>query len=160
MAYRQVVEFGMSPTIGHISLPHKKPSEPAKRMYSDKLARMIDEVYTTVVILPFHSCISFSTLYRIMQNGLEKVVTRTLCCGPECRLLFLLVIMECCLFLKIGRGWSITIIIIVPNFRKFKFRCNKSAHVYTCMYLYILIHPCILGNRGVITKILTSPRQL
>ena len=26
--------------------------------------------------------------------------------------------------------------------------------------LYILIHPCILGNRGVITKILTSPRQL
>ena len=25
---------------------------------------------------------------------------------------------------------------------------------------YILIHPCILGNRGVITKILTSPRQL
>jgi ATP-dependent Zn protease len=44
MAYRQVVEFGMSPTIGHISLPHKKPTEPAKRMYSDKLARMIDEV--------------------------------------------------------------------------------------------------------------------
>ena len=27
-------------------------------------------------------------------------------------------------------------------------------------YIYILIHPCILGNRGVITKILTSPRQL
>ena len=25
---------------------------------------------------------------------------------------------------------------------------------------YILIHPCILGNRGVITKILTSPRHL
>ena len=45
MAYRQVVEFGMSPIIGHISLPHKKPSEPAKRMYSDKLARMIDQVW-------------------------------------------------------------------------------------------------------------------
>ena len=44
MAYRQVVEFGMSPTIGHISLPHKRPSDPAKRMYSDKLARMIDKV--------------------------------------------------------------------------------------------------------------------
>ena len=43
-AYRQVVEYSMSPTIGHISLPHKRPSEPARRMYSDKLARMIDEV--------------------------------------------------------------------------------------------------------------------
>ena len=105
MAYRQVVEFGMSPTIGHISLPHKKPSEPAKRMYSDKLARMIDEV---VYIL-------FDAFYRMMQNGLVKVVTRILCCGTECRLLFLHAIMECCLSLKIGRGWSITIIIIVPK---------------------------------------------
>ena len=48
MAYRQVVEFGMSPTIGHISLPLSKPSEPTKRMYSDKLARMIDKVCTHV----------------------------------------------------------------------------------------------------------------
>ena len=64
MAYRQVVEFGMSPTIGHISLPHKKPSEPAKRMYSDKLARMIDKVVN----------ISFDALSRMMQNGLVKVV--------------------------------------------------------------------------------------
>ena len=54
MAYRQVVEYGMSPTIGHISLPHKKPSDPAKRMYSDKLARMIDKV-----------CIIARVLYRI-----------------------------------------------------------------------------------------------
>ena len=45
MAYRQVVEYGMSPTIGHISLPRKRPTEPARRMYSDKLARMIDEVH-------------------------------------------------------------------------------------------------------------------
>ena len=45
MAYSQVVEFGMSPSIGHISLPRNRPSEPARRMYSDKLARMIDEVH-------------------------------------------------------------------------------------------------------------------
>ena len=44
MAYHQLVEYGMSPTIGHISLPHKRPSEPARRMYSDKLAGMIHEV--------------------------------------------------------------------------------------------------------------------
>ena len=63
MAYRQVVEFGMSPTIGHISLPHKKPSEPAKRMYSDKLARMIDQVLIRVQLY----IINFSTFYRMMQ---------------------------------------------------------------------------------------------
>ena len=71
MAYRQVVEFGMSPTIGHISLPHKKPSEPAKRMYSDKLARMIDQVVCILLLL-------FDTLYRMMQNGLTKVVTHNI----------------------------------------------------------------------------------
>ena len=69
MAYRQVVQFGMSPTIGHISLPHKKPSEPAKRMYSDKLARMIDQVVCILL---------FDTLYRMMQNGLTKVVTHNM----------------------------------------------------------------------------------
>ena len=46
MAYRQVVEYGMSPVIGHISLPYKRPSDPARRMYSDKLARMIDKVHS------------------------------------------------------------------------------------------------------------------
>ena len=51
MAYRQVVEYGMSPTIGHISLPHKRPSEPARRMYNDKLARMIDEVMDILYIV-------------------------------------------------------------------------------------------------------------
>ena len=61
----------MSPTIGHISLPHKKPSEPAKRMYSDKLARMIDQVVCILLL--------FDTLYRMMQNGLTKVVTRIYC---------------------------------------------------------------------------------
>ncbi|XP_064399044.1 paraplegin-like [Halichondria panicea] len=40
MAYRQVAEFGMSPVIGHISLP---PQAGGKRSYSQKLSRMIDE---------------------------------------------------------------------------------------------------------------------
>ena len=44
MVYHLVVEYGVSATIGHISLPHKRPSEPARRMYSDRVARMIDEV--------------------------------------------------------------------------------------------------------------------
>ncbi len=37
----------------------------------------------------------------------------------------------------------------------------NPVHVPTMSHLiYILIHPCILGNRGVITKILTSSRHL
>ena len=44
MAYRQVAEFGMSPNIGNISLPLKNSSKDGKVMYSDKLARLIDEV--------------------------------------------------------------------------------------------------------------------
>lgn len=43
MAYRQVTEFGMSPVIGHISLP-KQEARLRRRVYSQKLARMIDEV--------------------------------------------------------------------------------------------------------------------
>ena len=35
-----------------------------------------------------------------------------------------------------------------------------SALYKVCIIYYILIHPCVLGNRDVITKILTSPRQL
>ena len=122
MAYRQVVEFGMSPTIGHISLPHKKPSEPAKRMYSDKLARMIDQVVCILLLL-------FDTLYRMMQNGLTKVVTHNILqMGTEHRLPLMHATMEYCLPLKIGRGWSITMIIILCRiFRKFKFGCDKSV---------------------------------
>ena len=41
----QIAEFGMSPTIGHISLPQSRSTEPTKRFYSNKLAKMIDEVY-------------------------------------------------------------------------------------------------------------------
>lgn len=34
----------MSPRVGNISFPVIKPSEPSKKFYSDKLARLIDEV--------------------------------------------------------------------------------------------------------------------
>lgn len=44
MAYRQVVEFGMSPRIGHVSLPIKGSQGYTKTFYSDKLSKMIDEV--------------------------------------------------------------------------------------------------------------------
>ena len=44
MAYRQVVEYGMSPKIGHISLPIKGSRDFSRTLYSDKLCRMIDEV--------------------------------------------------------------------------------------------------------------------
>ncbi len=40
MARRQVTEFGMSPVVGHISLPRTE----GKRQYSQKLFRLIDEV--------------------------------------------------------------------------------------------------------------------
>ncbi len=50
MAYRQVAEFGMSPVIGHISLPKNKVSG-GKRMYSQKLSQMIDEVSTSVLLI-------------------------------------------------------------------------------------------------------------
>ena len=44
MAYKQVADFGMSPVIGNISISRPKPENAERRMYSDKLARMIDEV--------------------------------------------------------------------------------------------------------------------
>lgn len=44
MAYLQVMEYGMSPVIGNISLPLKKKEEFGRKPYSDKLSRMIDEV--------------------------------------------------------------------------------------------------------------------
>ena len=34
MAYKQVVQFGMSPAIGHVSFPLKRQEEFGKRPYS------------------------------------------------------------------------------------------------------------------------------
>ena len=44
MAYRQVVQYGMSPVIGHVSFPSMEPGEVGKRPYSKQLSKMIDEV--------------------------------------------------------------------------------------------------------------------
>lgn len=44
MAYKQVVQFGMSPAIGHVSFPLKRREEFGKRPYSKQLSKMIDEV--------------------------------------------------------------------------------------------------------------------
>ena len=44
LAYRQVVEYGMSPRVGHVSFPIKKREEIGRKIYSEKLSKMIDEV--------------------------------------------------------------------------------------------------------------------
>ena len=51
MAYQQVVEYGMSPRVGHISLRIKGSRDLSKTFYSDKLCKMIDEV--SVVLLSY-----------------------------------------------------------------------------------------------------------
>ena len=40
----QVLELGMSPVIGHVSLPVASVTEPGKVFYSQKLSKMADEV--------------------------------------------------------------------------------------------------------------------
>ena len=40
----QVVTFGMSPRVGNVSFPVRKPTELTKKFYSDKLAKLMDEV--------------------------------------------------------------------------------------------------------------------
>lgn len=44
LAYRQVVQFGMSPVIGHVSFPSMEPGEVGRKPYSNQLSKMIDEV--------------------------------------------------------------------------------------------------------------------
>ena len=40
----------MSPRVGNISFPVMKPTEPSKKFYSDKLARLMDEVRSYVML--------------------------------------------------------------------------------------------------------------
>ena len=40
----QVVTFGMSSRVGNVSFPVRKPTELTKKFYSDKLAKLMDEV--------------------------------------------------------------------------------------------------------------------
>lgn len=56
MAYRQVAEFGMSPVIGNISLPRPKPEDATRKVYSDKLSKMIDEVSRGGRFLLVYAC--------------------------------------------------------------------------------------------------------
>jgi spastic paraplegia protein 7 len=44
VAYTQIQVFGMNPTIGHVSYPIKKSIDFAKKPFSQKLSKMIDEV--------------------------------------------------------------------------------------------------------------------
>lgn len=41
----------MNPRVGNISFPVRKPSEPTKKFYSDKLAKLMDEVCIDRVFL-------------------------------------------------------------------------------------------------------------
>lgn len=52
----QVVTFGMSPRVGNVSFPVRKPSELTKKFYSDKLAKLMDEVcWSSLVVLKVQS---------------------------------------------------------------------------------------------------------
>ena len=44
MAYSMVCEYGMSPVIGHVSVPIKGKGRGSKVIYSDKLSKEIDRV--------------------------------------------------------------------------------------------------------------------
>jgi len=49
LAYRQVVQFGMSPVIGHVSFPSMEPGEVGRKPYSNQLSKMIDEEVRSIV---------------------------------------------------------------------------------------------------------------
>lgn len=46
----QVVTFGMSSRVGNVSFPVRKPTELTKKFYSDKLAKLMDEVYPSSLV--------------------------------------------------------------------------------------------------------------
>ena len=50
-------------------------------------------------------------------------------------------------------------ITVLMNSRITQVYKNMDINIYS-IAIYILIHPCILGNRGVITKILSLPQAL
>lgn len=80
MAYRQVTEYGMSPVIGHISLPQPESSTPRRRMYSQKLAKMIDEVGVaswckwvwTYIMLIIILSLSLQEVKELVNRAYEK----------------------------------------------------------------------------------------
>lgn len=67
MAYKQVVTFGMNPRVGNISFPVRKPSEPTKKFYSDKLAKLMDEEVRILIRK------AFLTTNTIIEENLDKL---------------------------------------------------------------------------------------
>ncbi len=51
--YFQIVTYGMNDRVGPVSFHLKKNTDFAKKPYSDKLARMIDEVIIMTISLNF-----------------------------------------------------------------------------------------------------------
>ena len=49
--FLQIVTYGMNDRVGPLSFPLKKNTDFAKKPYSDKLARMIDEVSFQICFL-------------------------------------------------------------------------------------------------------------
>ncbi|PFX23713.1 Paraplegin [Stylophora pistillata] len=79
MAYKQVVTFGMNPRVGNISFPVRKPSEPTKKFYSDKLAKLMDEEVRILVGKAFQTTNSIieenrDKLYALAHELLDKEV--------------------------------------------------------------------------------------
>jgi len=66
MAYLQVAEFGMSPKIGQISVPKRGSKPYSKTIYSQKLAKMIDEVcafvYSVGLCISWVICITVKSI--------------------------------------------------------------------------------------------------
>lgn len=69
LAYKQVVTFGMSPRVGNVSFPVRKPTELTKKFYSDKLAKLMDEEVRILIGK------AFQTTDTIIEENLDKLKT-------------------------------------------------------------------------------------
>ncbi|XP_020625881.1 paraplegin-like [Orbicella faveolata] len=67
LAYKQVVTFGMSPRVGNVSFPVRKPTELTKKFYSDKLAKLMDEEVRILIGK------AFQTTDTIIEENLDKL---------------------------------------------------------------------------------------
>ncbi|KAJ7351145.1 Paraplegin [Desmophyllum pertusum] len=67
LAYKQVVTFGMSPRVGNVSFPVRKPTEPTKKFYSDKLAKLMDEEVRILIGK------AFQATDTILEENLDKL---------------------------------------------------------------------------------------
>lgn len=67
LAYKQVVTFGMSPRVGNVSFPVRKPTELTKKFYSDKLAKLMDEEVRILIGK------AFQTTDTIIEEHFDKL---------------------------------------------------------------------------------------